>query len=106
MDTANNNDLLPVDEDASEVPADVQTAKDIKDLSAQVSRVEDALELLTVQDDTSSSSIVVLNDSQYEWLVRSLQMNNSLGLVIMLLLGILCGLSAWRAFVHSWGSHG
>lgn len=108
---ASSDELLPV-EDATGEPsaADVQGLDELHDIRVQLEKQGDTLQLLATQNEDQgeglTDNVVVLSDEQYTYFVRSMQMHNSIGLIVMLLLGILCGLSAWRAFVHSWGSHG
>lgn len=103
-----SDDLLPVDgsSSGSEPSEELQTLDELHDIQKRLDESTDALRLLVQADNESAEGVVVLSGEQYSYFMRSLQMQNSLGLVMMLLLGIICGLSAWRAFVHSWGSHG
>lgn len=98
--------------DPEQLPSqvDAETLVEVRGLRQDLRGVSDAVVLLTQsENDTQTNEVtteVVLSTEQYEFLQRSLQMTNSVCLLVLVLLALACGLSGWRAFVHSWGSHG
>lgn len=103
------NEQVTYDPDALPSEVDVETLFEVRSLRDGLTGVNESLQLLAQGDGGQTESVtseVTISGAQYEYLQRSMQLTNSLSLVMMLMLGVACGLLGWQAFTHSWGSHG
>jgi hypothetical protein len=104
------SDSIQYDPEQLPSQVDAETLLEVRGLRSDMQGVADNLVLLTQSENDAQSaevaSEVVISSEQYEYLQRSMQMLNSSLLLVLVLLALACGLSGWRAFVHSWGSHG
>lgn len=105
-----NAEEITYDPESLPTGVDVQTLLEVQTLRDELATVNDAVTLLTQNEEESTADFaaaeIQIAEAQYEYLQRSMKMSNTLGLILVLMLGVSCGLSAWNAFTHSWGSHG
>lgn len=99
-------EVITYDPEALPNSVDVQNLQVTNEIARQVSQISDGIQYLATQSDddadTSDSGTVTLVEEQYEQLHYALQTTNTLSVLLLVVLGINCGLVAWLTLSSRW----
>lgn len=99
-------EVITYDPEALPNSVEVQNLQTTNEIARQVSQISEGLQLLANQsDDTTDASdtgFVTLEQSQFDEIHYALQTTNTLSVLLLVVLGISCGLVAWLTLSSRW----
>lgn len=82
---------------------EVTQLQETRALSQRMGDLENDIALLGAQSgEDASTGTLVLDDAQYDAIVYDLRVNNTISILLLVVLGICAGLSGWLVFSWRW----
>lgn len=100
-----SDEVVTYDPDALPNSVEVEQLQQTRALSEQIAALNGHVAQLGAQSDEGASdvgTVVVMDDSQYQAIEYDLRCNNTITIMLLVLMGICVGLNAWHVLSSRW----